>query len=188
MPWCSFQDGACGGSTCPRAAARPIPRASARASQLVARGDGGGEQQGGAGLMRHSEQNRHARSSVAMPSPACTVACAASVRSAAPPTRPSQKRWARADRAPVGRKISRPLSSLGTWGSRLLLVEKEPGGGDASVARVGDCSLCQRAGVPGVENICLRQQLPVLRRRQPRPRIRDADRRFWVLACRWFAD
>jgi hypothetical protein len=39
-----------------------------------------------------------------------------------------------------------------------------------------------------VENICLRQQLLVLGRRQPRPRIRDADRRFWVLACRWFAD
>jgi transposase InsO family protein len=34
--------------------------------------------------------------------------------------------------------------------------------------------------------MCLRQQLLVLRRRQPRPRIRDADRRFWVLACRWF--
>jgi len=39
-----------------------------------------------------------------------------------------------------------------------------------------------------VENICLRQQLLVLGRRQPRPRIRDADRRFWVLACRWLAD
>lgn len=36
------------------------------------------------------------------------------------------------------------------------------------------------------ENICLRQQLLVLRRRQPRPRLRDADRRFWVVACRWF--
>ena len=36
------------------------------------------------------------------------------------------------------------------------------------------------------ENICLRQQLLVLPRRQPRPRIRDVDRRFWVLACRWF--
>jgi putative transposase len=35
------------------------------------------------------------------------------------------------------------------------------------------------------ENICLRQQLLVLRRRQPRPGIRDSDRRFWVLACRW---
>ena len=39
-----------------------------------------------------------------------------------------------------------------------------------------------------VENICLRQQLLVLGRRQPRPRIRDADRRFWVLVCCWFAD
>jgi hypothetical protein len=37
------------------------------------------------------------------------------------------------------------------------------------------------------ENICLRQQLLVLRRQQPRPRIREVDRRFWVLACRWFA-
>ena len=37
-----------------------------------------------------------------------------------------------------------------------------------------------------IENVCLRQQLVVLRRRQPRPRIRDSDRRFWALACRWF--
>ena len=37
-----------------------------------------------------------------------------------------------------------------------------------------------------MENLCLRQQLLVLRRRQSRSRIRDADRRFWVLACRWF--
>ena len=36
------------------------------------------------------------------------------------------------------------------------------------------------------ENICLRQQLLVLQRRKPRPRMCDADRRFWVLACRWF--
>ena len=35
------------------------------------------------------------------------------------------------------------------------------------------------------ENLCLRQQLVVLKRCQARPRIRDADRRFWVLACRW---
>jgi hypothetical protein len=28
-----------------------------------------------------------------------------------------------------------------------------------------------------MENVCLRQQLLVVRRRQPRPRIRDADRR-----------
>ena len=37
------------------------------------------------------------------------------------------------------------------------------------------------------ENLCLRQQLLVLQRRHPRPRLRDADRRFWILACRWFS-
>ena len=38
------------------------------------------------------------------------------------------------------------------------------------------------------ENFCLRQQLIVLQRRHPRPRLRDADRRFWILASRWFTD
>ena len=36
------------------------------------------------------------------------------------------------------------------------------------------------------ENLCLRQQLIVLQRRVPRPRLRDGDRRFWILVCRWF--
>jgi len=36
------------------------------------------------------------------------------------------------------------------------------------------------------DNLCLRQQLLVLQRRKPRPRLKDADRRFWVLACLWF--
>jgi hypothetical protein len=36
------------------------------------------------------------------------------------------------------------------------------------------------------ENLCLRQQLRVLQRRRPRPRLTDADRRFWILASRWF--
>jgi hypothetical protein len=31
------------------------------------------------------------------------------------------------------------------------------------------------------ENLCLRQQLMVLQRRQPRPRLLGADRRFWIL-------
>ena len=38
------------------------------------------------------------------------------------------------------------------------------------------------------ENLCLRQQLIVLQRRHPRPRLGDADRRFWILASRWFSD
>jgi hypothetical protein len=38
------------------------------------------------------------------------------------------------------------------------------------------------------ENLCLRQQLAVLQRRHPRPRLSDTDRRFWILASRWFSD
>lgn len=37
------------------------------------------------------------------------------------------------------------------------------------------------------ENLCLRQQLLVLQRRHPRPSLKEADRRFWILACRWFS-
>src|SRR5215475_85060 len=37
------------------------------------------------------------------------------------------------------------------------------------------------------DNLCLRQQLLVLQRRQPRPCLTDSDRRFWILAYRWFA-
>jgi transposase InsO family protein len=36
------------------------------------------------------------------------------------------------------------------------------------------------------ENACLRQQLVILKRRQNRPSLRNADRRFWILASRWF--
>jgi len=36
------------------------------------------------------------------------------------------------------------------------------------------------------DNLCLRQQLLVLQRRHPRPRLTDTDRRFWILAYRWF--
>jgi hypothetical protein len=32
------------------------------------------------------------------------------------------------------------------------------------------------------DNLCLRQQLVVLLRRKPRPRLEDVDRRFWI---RW---
>jgi len=35
------------------------------------------------------------------------------------------------------------------------------------------------------ENLCLRQQLLVLQRRQPRPYLKTVDRFFWVLASRW---
>jgi hypothetical protein len=35
------------------------------------------------------------------------------------------------------------------------------------------------------ENLCLRQQLLVFRQQYPWPRLRDADRRFWIL--KWAA-
>src|SRR5499433_368144 len=37
------------------------------------------------------------------------------------------------------------------------------------------------------DNLCLRQHLLVLQRRMPRPRLEDVDRRFWILAYRWFS-
>jgi putative transposase len=37
------------------------------------------------------------------------------------------------------------------------------------------------------DNLCLRRQLLVLQRRKPRQYLEDADRRFWILACRWFS-
>ncbi len=36
------------------------------------------------------------------------------------------------------------------------------------------------------ENLCLKQQLVVLKRRQARPRLRDANRSYCDLACQWF--
>jgi hypothetical protein len=37
------------------------------------------------------------------------------------------------------------------------------------------------------ENLCLRQQLLVLQRRHPQPRLGNADRRFWIIGNRWFS-
>jgi hypothetical protein len=34
------------------------------------------------------------------------------------------------------------------------------------------------------DNLCLRQHVLVLKRHKARPRLKDADRRFWILACR----
>ena len=49
---------------------------------------------------------------------------------------------------------------------------------------IGAC--CRSRASLVAENLCLRQQLLVLRRRQLRPRLSDSDRRFWILASRWF--
>src|SRR5216683_1330607 len=39
-----------------------------------------------------------------------------------------------------------------------------------------------------LENLALRQQLAVLKRRQPRPTLLPFDKLFWVLACRFWSD
>jgi hypothetical protein len=39
----------------------------------------------------------------------------------------------------------------------------------------------------GLENLALRHQLAVLQRTAPRPRLRTADRLFWVLLSRLWA-
>jgi hypothetical protein len=57
--------------------------------------------------------------------------------------------------------------------------------GDKKTDGVRDRGASQAEGA--AENLCLRQQLVVLRRRQPRPRLRGADRRFWILASQWYS-
>ena len=37
-----------------------------------------------------------------------------------------------------------------------------------------------------IENLALRQQLAILKRKTPRPRLGKADRAFWVLLQRWW--
>ena len=62
--------------------------------------------------------------------------------------------------------------------------------GGAGVAIAGLClwGNFQAKGAANRGNLCLRQQLVMLQRRHPRPRLSDADRRFWILASRWFSD
>src|SRR5215467_9225481 len=40
----------------------------------------------------------------------------------------------------------------------------------------------------GLEAAALRQQLAVLKRKQPRPRLRHLDRLFWMALRRWWPD
>lgn len=46
---------------------------------------------------------------------------------------------------------------------------------------------CRPRMALAVENLCLRQQLAVLRRQHPHPTLRDRDRRFWIWMSRWFS-
>src|SRR5712692_5751190 len=46
------------------------------------------------------------------------------------------------------------------------------------------CALCRLRGDLALENLALRQQLTVLSRRHPRPRLTSLDRFFWVMLRR----
>jgi len=45
---------------------------------------------------------------------------------------------------------------------------------------------CKPKTLLALENVCLRQQLSVLIRKQKYPRMLNRDRRFWILILRWF--
>ena len=67
----------------------------------------------------------------------------------------------------------------------LLLARQHAGEANVSLFTVGHC--CRDAAKAVVDNLCLRRQLLVLQRRQPRPGLTDSDRRFWILAYRLFS-
>src|SRR5215468_8046382 len=87
----------------------------------------------------------------------------------------------------VGRKIVvwKAFSLTTLSNISLLLVRQHAGEVNVSLFAVGLC--CRDAAKAVVDNLCLRQQLLVLQRRQPRPGLTDSDRRFWILAYRWFS-
>jgi hypothetical protein len=58
------------------------------------------------------------------------------------------------------------------------------GGASVPISGVGLCGNFQARALLIAENLCLRQQLLVLQCRHPGPRLRNADRRFWIVASR----
>ena len=59
------------------------------------------------------------------------------------------------------------------------------GGASVPISGVGLCGDFQAQSAIDCGNLCLRQQLLVLHRRHPRPRLSNVDRCSWVLASRW---
>src|SRR5262244_1688178 len=80
-----------------------------------------------------------------------------------------------------------PLPLTGLNSISLLAVQEQ---GERSMLRCvlwAFAAAVQPKALLIADNLCLRQQLVVLQRRKPRPRLEDVDRRFWILACRWFS-
>jgi hypothetical protein len=57
------------------------------------------------------------------------------------------------------------------------------GGAGGSLSGLGDFGGVQAGGLLIAENLCLRQQLLVLQRGHPQPRLYNADRRFWIISA-----
>src|SRR5215510_1108140 len=80
-----------------------------------------------------------------------------------------------------------PLPLTGLNSISLLAVQEQ---GERSMLRCllwAVAAAVQPKALLIADNLCLRQQLLVLQRRMPRPRLEDVDRRFWILAYRWFS-
>ena len=82
---------------------------------------------------------------------------------------------------PVGRKIAVP-----GFGPSATTGINRGGGWFAFLVWAIAAAFRPRARLV-VENLCLRQQLLVLQRRHLQPRLGNADRRFWIIASRWFS-
>jgi hypothetical protein len=85
-----------------------------------------------------------------------------------------------------GAKLSAVLFWLRKCDGQPPLCKKVTGGTNVAVVGMGDRGLLEVEGGVGGGKPVLREQLLVLRRRQLWPRVSDGDRRFWILASRWF--
>src|SRR6516165_9633705 len=71
-------------------------------------------------------------------------------------------------------------------GESLLLADDRPEGRVFRLLLWAIAAILRPKTLLIAENLGLQQQLLVLQRRYSRRRLSNADRRFWILASRWF--
>jgi hypothetical protein len=74
------------------------------------------------------------------------------------------------------------ISSIARFAMTMVHVQLRP----AEFGTGGRCFRSRRRLL--LENLALRQQLAVLKRRRARPKLSPFDKLFWVLACRFWTD
>lgn len=79
-----------------------------------------------------------------------------------------------------------PFSGI-RWRGKLLQEQQEAGGGVIGWGIRGIVALCRPKAGLMAENLLLRQQLLILQRKRARPRPKNSDRLFWILASRVFS-